>query len=285
MALSVREETPMTMTFTTETSANGHQTPAANPRVDAIFSDVIAALTAIIEKHRVTWDEYRAATEWLTLAGSQQFELPLMLDVFLSTAVDNVNSTGAGTECNVEGPFYVDGAPLLEQPCTLPKRADEPGEALVFSGTVRSTDGSPLAGAVLDVWQANGAGEYSHFSPDVPDYNLRGRLVTDPSGRFEFATVLPDPYEIPKSGATGMLLAALGRPAYRPGHIHFILSHERAHTLTTQIYFEGDPWIDCDVVGAVKAPLITTVERHYDAEGQSSATCSYDFVLAPNNAV
>jgi catechol 1,2-dioxygenase len=251
--------------------------------VEAIFTDVIDALTGIIEKHRVTWDEYRAASEWLTAAGSQGFEIPLMLDVFLSTPVDNVNAAGVGTESNVEGPFYVPGAPILEQPCVLPKRVDEPGEPLVFSGTVRSVDGSPLAGATLDVWQANGVGEYSHFSPDVPEYNLRGRLTTDAEGRFELETVVPHPYEVPKAGATGVLLAALGRPAYRPGHIHFILSHENARTLTTQIYFEGDPWIDCDVVGAVKEPLITKLEHHVDAEGRASASCSYDFVLAPSN--
>jgi catechol 1,2-dioxygenase len=267
------------MTMTSETRST------TNARVEAIFSDVIAALTGIIEKHRVTWEEYRAASEWLTLAGNQGFELPLMLDAFLSTTVDNVNAAGVGTESNVEGPFYVADAPLLERPVVMPKRADEPGGTLLFSGTVRSTDGSPLAGATLDVWQANGAGEYSQFSPGVPEYNLRGRLTTDADGRFEFETVVPEPYEIPKSGATGILLAALGRPAYRPGHIHFLLSHEHARSLTTQIYFEGDPWIDCDVVGAVKAPLITKLERHLGAGGRSFATCSYDFVLAPGDSV
>ena len=261
------------MTMTSEA------TSTTNPRVGAIFTDVIDALTGVIEKHQVTWEEYRAATEWLTLAASQGYEIPLMLDVFLSTPIDNVNAVGEGTESNVEGPFYVPDAPLLEAPVVLPKRPDEPGEKLVFSGTVRSTDGSPLAGATLDVWQANGAGEYSHFSPDVPEYNLRGRLSTGSDGRFEFETVVPEAYEIPTTGATGILLAALGRPAFRPGHIHFILSHDQARSLTTQIYFEGDPWIECDVVGAVKAPLITKLERHEDAEGRSTATCTYDFVL------
>lgn len=217
---------------------------------------------------------------WVSQAVEQGFEIPLMLDVVLSTTVDNANAAEGGTESNVEGPFYVANAPLLERPCVLPKRGDEPGEPLVFSGTVRSTDGSPLAGAVLDVWQANGIGEYSQFAPDVPEYNLRGRLTTDASGRFEFETVVPYPYEIPTTGATGALLAALGRPAFRPGHIHFMLSHDSTRPLTTQIYFEGDPWIDCDAVGAVKAPLITKLERHEDADGHTSATCSYDFVLA-----
>lgn len=43
----------------------------ATPRVDAVVNDVITALTDIIEKHRVTWQEFGAATEWLALAGSQ----------------------------------------------------------------------------------------------------------------------------------------------------------------------------------------------------------------------
>lgn len=264
------------MTMTTEPT---DATSTIDLRVDAVVTDVVAAFTTVIEKHQVTWAEYRAATEWLMLAGSQGHEIPLLLDVFLATAIDNVNSAGEGTESNVEGPFYVPDVPLLEAPCVLPKRPDEPGEKLVFSGSVRSADGSPLAGATLDVWQANGAGEYSHFSPGVPETNLRGRLITDGDGRFEFETVVPVGYAIPDTGATGKLLAALGRPAVRPGHIHFILSHEQARTLTTQIYFEGDPWIDCDVVGAVKAPLITRLEHHVDADGRSWATCTYDFVL------
>jgi len=248
-----------------------------NPRVEAIFDDVRGALVDIIVKHRVTLEEFRAATAWLMDAGKSDFEIPLMLDVFFATTLDDLaHEGGDGTESNVEGPFYVADAPRLERPYVLPKRDGEPGEKLIVSGTVRSTDGSPLDGATLDVWQANGAGEYSHFHPGVPDYNLRGRVTTDDDGSFQFETVVPSPYEIPKSGATGQLLAALGRPAYRPGHLHFKLSHETASPLTTQVYFEGDPWIDSDVVGAVKESLVTKLEWH---DNDSYATCSYDFVL------
>jgi catechol 1,2-dioxygenase len=255
------------------------------PRLNAIFDDVQGALREIITKHRVTWEEFRAATQWLTEAGKQDFEIPLMMDVFLSTTVDDVAQAAAeGTECNVEGPFYVAGAPKLERPYVLPRRENEPGEKLIFSGTVRSTDGSALAGATLDVWQANGAGEYSHFSPGVPQYNLRGQLTTDDDGGFQFETVVPSAYEIPMAGATGQLLAALGRSSFRPGHIHLKVSHENASPLTTQIYFEGDPWIDSDVVGAVKASLVAKLAPHDDDRGRSYATCSYDFVLPAAHA-
>ncbi|MDP9069706.1 MAG: catechol 1,2-dioxygenase [Actinomycetota bacterium] len=245
-------------------------------RLEAIFTDVLGSLLDVICRHRVTWKEYRAATEWLTEAGNQGYEIPLLLDVFLSPTVDDVNSAArGGTESNVEGPFYVPDAPMLERPFVLPRRDDEPGERLLFSGSVRSTDGSPLAGAVLDIWQATAGGEYSNFHPGVPEGNLRGRISTDAGGRFEFETVVPAPYEIPKTGATGTLLAALGRHCFRPGHIHFKLSHPSARPLTTQVYFEGDPWIDSDVVGAVKDSLVTRLVR----DGRASASCSYGFVL------
>ena len=247
-------------------------------RLQGIFTDVLDSILDVIRRHQVTWDEYRAATLWLTEAGRQGFEIPLMLDVFLSQTVDDVNfAAQGGTESNVEGPFHVPDAQLLERPYVLPMREAEPGERLVFSGTVRSTDGSPLAGAMVDVWQASAAGEYSNFHPTVPEGNLRGRLTTDATGRFEFETIVPPSYGIPDAGATAQLLEALGRHLIRPGHIHFKLSHPACRPLTTQIYFEGDPYIDSDVVGAVKDSLVVGLVRN----GEADTRCSYDFVLTP----
>lgn len=247
-------------------------------RLQVIFTDVLGAILDVIRRHQVTWDEYRAATVWLTEAGAQGFEIPLMLDVFLAQAVDDVNFGAlGGTESNVEGPFYVPDAQLLERPYVLPKREGEPGECLLFSGSVRSTDGSPVAGAVVDVWQASATGEYSNFHPTVPEGNLRGRFSTDEAGMFEFETIVPPSYGIPDAGATAQLLEALGRHLIRPGHIHFKVSHPAWRPLTTQIYFEGDPYIDSDVVGAVKDSLIVGLVR----AGEAETRCSYDFVLAP----
>jgi catechol 1,2-dioxygenase len=253
-------------------------------RLAAIVDDVVEALCGVIRAHGVTFEEYRTATDWLIGAGRQEFQIPLLLDLFLSTTVDDLGaSADGGTESNVEGPFYLPDMPMLEPPYVLPRREDEPGEVLVFSGSVMSTDGTPLAGALVDVWQDNGAGEYSHFHPGVPENNLRGRLVTDADGRFELETILPVPYEVPTDGAVGVLLAALGQSAFRPAHVHFKVSHETAQPLTTQIYFAGDPWLEDDVVvGAVKPELVTSVVWSADeSEGDSRATCSYDFMLPP----
>lgn len=257
-------------------------TTATTARLNGIVDDIVDALRDVITAHRVTWDEYRSATEWLAAAGQQGFEIPLMMDVFLSTTVDDVEASVEGTASNVEGPFYVPGAPMLAEPYVLPRRPDEPGEILVFSGRVSSTDGSPLAGALVDVWQDNGAGEYSHFHPGVPEHNLRGRMLTDADGRFEFETVVPVPYEIPTTGATGRLLRAMDRAPVRPAHVHFKISHESARPLTTQVYFAGDAWLDRDVVvGAVKESLVAAVEHRSGRGTAATATCSYDFVLPP----
>ncbi|MGH2721511.1 MAG: catechol 1,2-dioxygenase, partial [Actinomycetota bacterium] len=122
--------------------------------------------------------------------------------------------------------------------------------------------------------------------PGVPDYNLRGRIKTDEDGRYEVRTVLPSPYEIPKTGATGKLLHALGRHAFRPGHIHFKVSCGNFRPLTTQLYFEGDPWLGSDVVGAVKSSLVMPLEKRDDEIGSPPLggpyiACAYDFVLSP----
>ena len=262
------------MTATIETTA------PTSTRLEAIVNDVVAALSDIITKHNITWDEYRMATDWAVKAGSVPHELPMLGDVFLGTTIDNVGYAGVGTENNVEGPFYTPGAPMLEAPHVLPKRADLDGEKLVFTGTVRSTDGSALGGAVLDVWQANGSGEYSNFMPGVPEFNLRGQLTADADGRFAFETVVPSAYGLPPDSVTSMLLTAIGRVPIRPGHIHVKLSHPKAQSLTTQIYIDGDPYINDDAVGAVKDALIVTLDR----SGGDGATCSFDFVLPSANA-
>lgn len=247
-------------------------------RLDAVFSDVVDSLREVIRRHRVTEQEWRQAVGWLAEAGSEPNEIPLLLDVLFAVTVDDVNVAGVqGTENNVEGPFYVPGAPLLSPPHRLPMRTDEPGERLIVSGEVRTGDGGPLPGALLDVWQISADGGYSHFHPGFPEYNLRGRLRTGDDGRYEFETVVPVPYQIPTHGATGRLFAALGRDPWRPAHVHLKLSHEGHRPLTTQVYIGGDRWLDRDVVGATKPSLVADVAR----DGAGPARLVYDFVLDP----
>ena len=272
-----------------EAPMSAAKTSAAPSRLNEVFDDLLSTLRAIIRKHHITHDEYRRAVALMAEAGKSEGEVSLLMDVFLEATVDQVDWAGRdGTESTVEGPFYVPDAPAMKTPCVLPHRANEPGDVLIFSGTVRGTDGSVLGGAIVDIWHADAEGAYSHFN--IPKaqapYNLRARVTADDRGRFEIQTWVTAPYQIPKAGPTGALLAALGRHAWRPAHIHVRLSHEGFETLTTQIFLKNSPWLDSDVVGAVKPSLIAGLEKHEDpADLRKSRlerpyfTLAYDFVL------
>lgn len=253
----------------------------ANPRVVEVVQPLIERVQEVIREKHVSYDEWHQAVGFMIdLANSG--EVPLLMAYFEAT-VDEVASTGSASSASaIEGPYYVPGAPMLPPPCVMPQRPDEPGEPLVFSGTVKTPDGQPIAGALLDVWQADATvpGSYSNIHPGQPDFNLRGKLHTDEHGRFELTTIRPAPYRIPDQGPTGRLLGALGRHAWRPAHIHVKLSADGYQPLTTQLYFEGDDFLDSDVASAVKDELILPLQR-VESDRGSHLTLHYDFQLAP----
>ena len=254
-------------------------------RAGVIVRDILDGLRAVIRRHGITYPEYRRAIQFLG-AAAENGELPLLCDVLLESTVDEAGA-GAGapgaTDSNVEGPFFAAGAPELGRAwgdggaVPLPMRPDEPGDPLVFSGTVRATGGAAVPGAVLDVWQADASGRYSRFAPGLPEWNLRGRVTTDDDGGFAIRTVVPAPYDIPGEPHTARVLELLGLEPHRPAHIHVRLEAAGFTPLTTQVYFAGDPWLEHDVVGAARPSLATKLEP---ADG-NGYTCRFDFVLSP----
>ena len=127
------------------------------------------------------------------------------------------------TEDNILGPYYKAGAPFDQDLAD-----DLEGELLLIEGTVYGCDcETPLAGAIVDVWQADSDGAY-----DNAGFLLRGKVQTDANGRYSFLTIKPGWY--------------LNGSQYRPAHIHYKVSHEDGVALTTQLYFEGDPYIPID---------------------------------------
>jgi catechol 1,2-dioxygenase len=230
-------------------------------RVPTVVEDLERTLVEFIFKHRITHDEYRAATG-LIVAEVQAGEGSLLFDVFLEAAATDMDNAGReGSIEAIEGPFYLPGAPWLDgPPYVLPQRPDEPGVPLVFHGRVTTNNGEPLAGVELDLWHADAAGRYSQIHPGVPEWNLRGRFRGDDEGRFEVRTIAPAPYEIPKDGPTRTVLSALGRHCFRPAHLHVKLRHEYFGERTSQLYFEGGEYLDSDVANAVRGELVLAAE-------------------------
>lgn len=261
-----------------------------NGRVLTVVADLERILVEFIREHRITHDEYRAFTDLIT-AEVQAGEGSLLFDVFFeAAATDVVNYDREGSIEAIEGPFYLPGAPWLEgPPFALPQRPGEAGVPMLFSGRVTTEKGEPLAGAELDVWHADADGLYSQIHPGIPDWNLRGRLRADGEGRFELRTIVPPPYEIPKDGPTGRVLAALGRHFFRPAHLHVKLRHEYFGERTSQLYFKGGEYLDSDVANAVRDGLVIAAELTEDAgraarHGLSGkfADARCDFAFAPS---
>jgi catechol 1,2-dioxygenase len=257
--------------------------PTSNPRVVEVVQPLIDRVHELIREKNVSYREWHQAIRFMAdLADAG--EMPLLMAYFEATVEEVANARSAASASAIEGPYYVPDAPMLEPPYVMPQRADEPGELLVFSGSVTTPDGQPIAGAVLDVWHADATvpGSYSNIHPGQPDFNLRGKLRTDQQGRFELRTIRPAPYRIPDQGPTGRLLNALGRHAWRPAHIHVKVSAEGHQPLTTQLYFQGDEFLDSDVASAVKDELILALEPA-GSGGRSHRILRYDFRLAPTD--
>jgi protocatechuate 3,4-dioxygenase, beta subunit len=117
------------------------------------------------------------------------------------------------------------------------------GERLIVQGRVLDTEGKPLRGTLVEIWQANAAGRYLHKrdtwdAPIDPNFSGAGRCVTDDEGRYRFVTVKPGPYPWGNH-----------HNAWRPAHIHFsLLGRAFAQRLVTQMYFAGDPFLDYDPI-------------------------------------
>lgn len=181
-----------------------------------------------MKKHKVSRREFSRA---LGLAGGSLLVTPAVVHA------------GVPYPDQTEGPFY----PVVEQD---DKDMDlthieghegrATGDVIFVRGRVLDTDGNVLVGATVDVWQANHHGRYSHPddtnpNPLDPDFQGWGIVDTGAAGKYGFKTIKPGPYRIGPEGT-------------RCAHIHFKISHPDRKTLTTQMYFEGDPMIEGDLV-------------------------------------
>ncbi|MFL4480254.1 catechol 1,2-dioxygenase [Paeniglutamicibacter sp. ORCA_105] len=249
-------------------------------RVNLLASKLIKAANDIILEERVSYDEFNALKAWLIKVG-EDGEWPLFMDVWLEHSVEEVATDHReGNKGSIEGPYYIPDSPEQKSPATIEMREDEKGTHLLFQGQVRSTDGSALKNAKIELWHADEEGFYSQFAPNIPDWNLRGTFIADEEGNFQINTMQPAPYQIPTDGACGQLIAAAGWHAWRPAHLHLKVSAPGHELLTAQLYFPGDAHNDDDIATAVKPELLLDIQPATEGEGVQT---TYDFVLDPES--
>lgn len=264
----------------TERFFENHATNLATPkeRVSQLATEVLIAVHDVIRRHKVTYDEYQAVKGWLIQVG-EDGEWPLFMDVWVEHVVEEVATDHReGSKGSIEGPYYVPDSPKLAAKCTLPMRDDEPGTPLLFRGQVTDISGDALPGAKIELWHADDFGFYSQYAPGLPEWNLRGTIITDDNGNFEINTVQPAPYQIPTDGSCGRLIEAAGWHAWRPAHLHLKVSAPGHELLTAQLYFQGDEHLDDDIATAVKPELIIAPSPKADGTGNE---VSYNFTLDP----
>ena len=203
----------------------------------------------------------------------------------LVDALSNAKPDGA-TESTVLGPFYVPGSPERAYGDSIMEQ--EGGVPAWIHGRVLDVDGSPIAGAELDVWEGGDNELYAVQDPSAPEFHLRGRFSTREDGSYAFLTTRPIPYPIPHDGPVGHMLESTGRHPWRPAHVHMIVSAPGYETVTTHIFDSTSAYLDSDAVFAVKPSLIRTFAgRSADdperPDGVSGDWCSAenDIVLAP----
>lgn len=252
-----------------------------NSRLKQIMAATVRHLHALAREVELTEAEWFQAIQFLTATGqkcdAKRQEFILLSDTLgLSMMVDAINhrKPGGETESTVLGPFFVEGAPDLELGANIAPHA-KGGAPTLVSGKVTDGKGKPIAGALLDVWQAGPDGFYDVQKPDS-GLDLRGRFRAGADGRYHFRTVKPVSYPVPTDGPVGKLLLALGRHPYRPAHLHFIVSAPGHEPLTTHLFVKGDGYLDSDAVFGVKDSLIVDFKP---AGKPGEFTCEYDFVL------
>ena len=264
---------------------------STNPRLKEVLGSLVRHLHDFAREVHLTEEEWIQGIEFLTATGQmcndKRQEFILLSDTLglsmLLVALNNAKPKGL-TESTVFGPFHVAGAPHVEQGADIGAGAS--GEPLFVTARVLSSDGKPVTGADVDVWQADEDGLYDVQRPELKHHQARAVLRTDNEGYLRFRTVLPVAYPVPTDGPVGKMLVATGRHPWRPAHIHFMVIANGYERLITHVFRDGDPYLDSDVVFGVRSSLIGDFQRHApgtapDGTQQKQAfhTLAFNFVL------
>jgi hydroxyquinol 1,2-dioxygenase len=244
-----------------------------DPRISELISALIRHLHAFVRETRPTPEEWLAGLGFLVRTGqiSNEYrnEFILLSDMLgLTTAVDDVNFVGGSdaTPSSVEGPFH-SAAPARQNGDWIAEGPErQRAEVMVVRGRVTDTDGKPIAGAVVDVWQADDAGHYDTQDPAQDLGNLRGLFTTDADGGYWFRSVVPASYPVPTDGPGGEMLRAMGRHPMRPAHIHYRVEAAGHRPVTTHVFVAGDEYLDSDAAFAVKEELVVDPVRDGDPD-------------------
>ena len=267
----------------------------ADPRLKQLMQAAVRHLHAFLREVRLSEAEWQKGIEFLTAAGhitdDRRQEFILLSDTLgasMQTIAINNEAYADATEATVFGPFFVDDAPSVQLGGDIAGGAN--GQACWVEGTVADTDGKPVPGARIEVWEADEDGFYDLQYDDARTAG-RAHLFSADDGSYRFWAITPTPYPIPHDGPVGRMLQATGRSPMRASHLHFMVKAQGRRTLVTHIFVRGDERLKSDSVFGVKESLIKDFVEQApgtptpDGRDLGDATWSrvrFDIVLAPD---
>jgi hydroxyquinol 1,2-dioxygenase len=287
---AVEEELVRTVTASFDTTEDG--------RLKELMQSLTRHVHSFIREVRLTEDEWKAGIAFLTAVGDitddKRQEFVLLSDVLgasMQTVAVNNQAHSTATEATVFGPFFLEDSPEIGIGGDI--AAGAPGEPCWIEGTVTDTDGTPIPGARIEVWEADEDGFYDVQYGDER-ISCRARLHADAEGRYAFWGLTPVPYPIPFDGPVGRMLERTGRSPVRAAHLHFMVTAPQRRPLVTHIFVRGDEQLDIgDSVFGVKESLIKDFIRQpagtptpdgRDLAGKQWSRTRFDVVLAPAGA-
>ncbi|MFF3966307.1 intradiol ring-cleavage dioxygenase [Streptomyces griseorubiginosus] len=266
-------------------------------RLQQIMQSAVRHLHAFLRDVRLTEQEWKQGIDFLTAVGhitdDRRQEFILLSDTLgasMQTIAINNEACADATEATVFGPFFVEDAPRIDLGGDIAGGAS--GQPCWIEGSVRDTNGAPVPGARIEVWEADDDGFYDVQYADGR-VACRAHLFSDAEGRYRFWAVTPTPYPIPHDGPVGAMLAATGRSPMRASHLHFMVTAPGLRTLVTHIFVRGDELLASDSVFGVKESLIKDFVEEpaaasppdgRDLAGRSWSHARFDIVLAPADA-
>ena len=267
-----------------------------DPRLKEIMTSLATHLHAFVRETGLTHAEWNTGIQLLEQAGEisdkERHEMVLFSDLLgISSLVDMVNMVPEGTSSSVLGPFHIADAPPIAFGHDMKRHYG--GEVLLATGVVRDLNGAPISGAEIDIWQTAPNGLYSSQDAEQDTYSFHGIQTVGADGRYGFTTVKPVSYEVPTDGPGGEMLRATGGHAWRPSHLHFIVKAPGHRTLVSEIFADGDPYLDQDAVFGVREDLVMQYHQQpagtfpasgYDLSGKVDGPwlkVDFDLVLTP----
>ncbi|KAK9474930.1 Intradiol ring-cleavage dioxygenase [Dipodascopsis tothii] len=236
-------------------------------RLKYIMERLVTHLHEFARETRLTTDEWLTGIAFLVQCGKissdVRHEFVLLSDVLgLSCLIDSMDHPKPknATIATILGPFHAEAGEFENGDSIC---SDGKGEQCLIRASVKDTQGRPLEGVSVDIWETDSTGHYD-TQYDGATADCRGIVKTDAEGQIWLKAIRPVPYPIPHDGPVGKMLEHLGRHPFRPSHVHFKLVKDGYDPLVTALYLKGDPYETTDAVFGVKSQLLIEIDRVTD---------------------